>query len=66
MYVSRKCKFTNRPILPKERDSVQIHLAELNEFGRATGQVKIVDVCGDVRRTGRVDSLLYESESKQL
>lgn len=61
----RMCTFTNRPIDPKDRSSVQIPLAVLDEAGRCTGEVDIVDICGSVRTTGEVDSLLFEYSMKQ-
>lgn len=58
----RKCVFTHRPILPKERDSVQLYLAVLNANGRISGKAKILDICGNVRKTGNCDYMLYENE----
>lgn len=58
----RKCMFTQRPILPNEKDSVQILIAELDKDGRTTGKVKMVDVCGSIRKTGEIDALLTETE----
>ncbi|OQS54801.1 rps21 [Ecytonucleospora hepatopenaei] len=58
----RKCIFTKRPILPKERDGVQLFLAELDSNGRLTGKTNMVDICGSIRRTGEIDSLLLEKE----
>lgn len=61
----RKCAFTHRPVLPKERDGVQIYLAVLNEKGRTTGKSQILDICGSIRRTGEIDAMLYESQMEQ-
>ena len=65
MYASRKCFFTKRPILPREQNSVQMHFAVLDENGRTTEEVKIVDICGDLRSTGRTDFLLYEATNNK-
>ncbi|ORD95167.1 Triose phosphate isomerase [Enterospora canceri] len=59
----RKCTFTKRPILSDEKGSVQLYLAELTQEGRASGKVKILDICESIRATGKIDELLYEMES---
>lgn len=61
----RMCTFTNRPIDPKDRSSVQIPFAELDENGKFTGNIQIVDICGSIRKTGEVDNLLLEYSRKQ-
>ena len=58
----RKCAFTNRPILPKERDGVQMYLAELDSKGRVTGKVTMLDICGSIRKNGEVDDYLSKRE----
>ncbi|ORD99811.1 hypothetical protein A0H76_126 [Hepatospora eriocheir] len=58
----RKCDFTNYPILPNDCSSVQICLAQLDGEGKATENISIIDICGSVRKSGKVDRLLYESE----
>lgn len=65
----RKCDFTQMPITPKDRSSVQIYLAKLDGSGRATGETDVVDICGAVRASGKIDSMLleysYELDNKE-
>lgn len=56
----RICSFTNQPINAKDKSSVQLLLAELDENGIWTGKSDIVDICGSVRIEGLSDSLLLK------
>lgn len=61
MYFERRmCNFTARPIAAKDRASVQIILAKLDESGRVTEEIDIIDICGSLRQAGQSDSLLLE------
>lgn len=57
----RMCTFTKRPIDAKDRSSVQLTLARLDDFsGRMTGEIDIIDISGCIRTTGEADALLLE------
>lgn len=56
----RMCTFTKQPIDAKDRASVQIVLAKLDNSGRTTGEVDILDIAGSIRRNGQSDSLILE------
>lgn len=61
----RICDFTKRPIDAKDKASVQITLAKLDEHGRATGELDIIDISGCIRKSGEIDALLYDYVLKQ-
>lgn len=56
----RMCTFTKQPIEAKDRSSVQIVLAKLDQSGRVTGDVDILDIAGAIRKNGQADSLILE------
>jgi len=56
----RICDFTSKPIDARDKASVQILVAELDERGRMTGEKKIIDLCGESRRCGNSDRYLRE------
>ncbi|MCA9750177.1 MAG: 40S ribosomal protein S21 [Romboutsia sp.] len=60
LFERRMCTFTERPIDGKDRSSVQIILANLNEQGRADGTTTIVNICGSIRKSGEADERLLE------
>ncbi|KAI5148286.1 small subunit ribosomal protein S21e [Enteropsectra breve] len=63
MYFERRtCNITGRPIDAKDRASGQILIARLDENGRATSEVEIIDVCGAARKNGVVDAWLMEQK----
>jgi hypothetical protein len=59
-YDRRICDFTQRPIDSKDRGSVELLFADLDEEGKYTGEVKIVYASGEIRRSGNVDGQLHE------
>lgn len=60
------CVFTNRPIDAKDKSSVQIVFAALDENGRSTGEKKLVDISGSVRASeGMVDAELLNWSRKE-
>lgn len=60
MFRQRICDFTNTPISSIDRASVQLTFAELDDEGKPTGEIRILDCCGKVRKEGKVDEILYE------
>ncbi|EIJ89075.1 small subunit ribosomal protein S21e [Nematocida parisii] len=55
----RKCAFINRPIAPHDKSSVVYTVGVLDENGRYTGRDTILSVCGQIRKSGNADKLLY-------
>ena len=56
----RICCFSDRPIQANDRASVQLLLAKLDPSGRATGEKEIIDICGQMRKSGEIDSHLTD------
>ncbi|KCZ75518.1 hypothetical protein H311_03503, partial [Anncaliia algerae PRA109] len=40
--------------------SVQLTFAVLNEDGRATNDILVYNICGSIRKNGRIDEALNE------
>ncbi|KAJ2455847.1 40S ribosomal protein S21 [Coemansia sp. RSA 2336] len=55
LYIPRKCSVTNRLIAAKDHASVQINIADVNEEGVITGNVKTYAISGMVRARGESD-----------
>lgn len=56
----RICDLTKTSIAPNDKGAIQLTLAKLNEEGRLTDDVEIIDVCGRIRKEGKCDELLNE------
>lgn len=56
----RICSLTRKPIPSSDKASVQLTLAELDQYGQITGKVVIYDICGSVRKSGLADGLILE------
>mmetsp|Transcript_45893 Transcript_45893/g.103651 ORF Transcript_45893/g.103651 Transcript_45893/m.103651 type:complete len:99 (+) Transcript_45893:87-383(+) len=54
LYIPRKCSWTNRLIQSKDKASVQLNVAEIDESGRFNGDVKTYAIAGYVRDHVRV------------
>ena len=57
LYIPRKCAATNKIIHAKDKSSVQLNIAEVDEeTGRATGKKIIYGLSGFVRSIGRANA----------
>ena len=58
----RMCTFTRQPIDAKDKSSVQILLAKLDQNGRMTSEaeVDIIDIAGTIRKNGQSNELMLE------
>ncbi|KAJ1900113.1 40S ribosomal protein S21 [Kickxella alabastrina] len=64
LYIPRKCSATNRLIGSKDHASIQINIADVDEFGRITGTNKTYAICGAVRARAEGDDSLNRVSSK--
>mmetsp|Transcript_45894 Transcript_45894/g.103652 ORF Transcript_45894/g.103652 Transcript_45894/m.103652 type:complete len:84 (+) Transcript_45894:87-338(+) len=64
LYIPRKCSWTNRLIQSKDKASVQLNVAEIDESGRFNGDVKTYAIAGYVRDHSESDSALWHLISK--
>merc|ERR1711935_1005053 len=65
MYIPRKCSASNRIIAAKDRASIQINIADVDETtGRMTSTYKTYAICGHIRRMGESDDCINRLAKK--
>ena len=56
----RICDLTRKSLSSVDKASVQITFADLDENGRVTSEITILNVCGALRKEGKTDGLITE------
>ncbi|KCZ81316.1 hypothetical protein H312_01195 [Anncaliia algerae PRA339] len=56
----RLCSISGKIISRTDKSSVQLTFAVLNEDGRATNDILVYNICGSIRKNGRIDEALNE------
>ena len=56
MYIPRKCNLTNRILHAKDKSSVQLNIAQVDENGRYTGKKDTYVFSGFIRSKGMSNS----------
>ncbi|KRH95206.1 40S ribosomal protein S21 [Pseudoloma neurophilia] len=54
------CDLSCKPISSVDKMNVQLTFVELDENGRATQNLKVLNVCGALRKEGKADGLVTE------
>lgn len=54
------CDLSSKPILSVDKTSVQLTFVELDKNGRATSDIRILNICGALRKEGKADGLITE------
>ena len=58
LYIPRKCSATNHLITAYDHASVQIEIADVDEFGKTTNKKKTLALAGLMRQRGEADGCL--------
>jgi len=58
LYIPRKCSATNSLITAYDFKSVQIEIADVDEFGKTNNKKKTVALAGLMRQRGEADACL--------
>lgn len=61
MMISQQiCDLSSKPISSVDKASVQLTFIELDGNGRATSDLRILNICGALRKEGKADGLITE------
>lgn len=56
----RICDLSRKPISSVDKASVQLTFVELDEDGRVTSDLVVLNVCGALRKEAKADGLITE------
>ncbi|ELA46176.1 hypothetical protein VCUG_02345 [Vavraia culicis subsp. floridensis] len=61
MMISQQiCDLSKKPISSVDKASVQLTFVNLDEKGRMTDELTVLNVCGALRKEGKADGLITE------